>query len=297
MIFLNLPPGVLLTLSHIPFTLRASDGEPIFCDARFIDGADGLPVVIFVHGFKGFKEWGSIPFICESMARRGFYAISFNFSHNGVEGNSGEFTRLDRFERNTFSREVRELQEVVDAVAAGAVPHPEQILSGEIALIGHSRGGGIAILEAGNDPRVRGVAAWGSVADFNRYSPAQRNRWRAGGVFETKNMRTGQIMRLGLTLLDDIEANSDALDIGAAAASLHRPLLILHGEQDLAVRIGDGERLASLGDPAFTEFVPIPRANHTFGAAHPFAGSNPVLDEAIERTAEFFRSRAFGAAT
>ncbi|MEO5929212.1 MAG: alpha/beta fold hydrolase [Candidatus Kapaibacterium sp.] len=286
-----------MALSHIPFPLRASDGEQIFCDAWFIAGADPLPVVIFVHGFKGFKEWGSIPFICESMARRGFYAISFNFSHNGVEGNSEEFTQLEKFSRNTFSREVRELHDVIDAVATGDVPHPERVLPGEIAVIGHSRGGGIAILEAGNDPRVRGVAAWGSVADFNRYSPAQRKRWRDGGVFETKNMRTGQIMPLGVTLLDDIESNSDALDIGAAAASLHRPFLILHGEQDLTVRIENAERLASLGDPAFTEFVPIPRGNHTFGAVHPFAGSNPVLDEAIERTAEFFRARAFSGAT
>src|SRR5205823_7797891 len=89
-------------VSHIPFTLRASDGETLFCDARFPEGTSTpLPVLIFVHGFKGFKDWGWGPHIGESMARSGFYAVAFNFSHNGVEGNSTEFTRLDKFASNT----------------------------------------------------------------------------------------------------------------------------------------------------------------------------------------------------
>jgi dipeptidyl aminopeptidase/acylaminoacyl peptidase len=283
------------TVIHTPFTLTASDGETLHCDARFPAGSgEQLPVVIFVHGFKGFKQWGSIPYICESMARAGFYVIAFNFSHNGIEGASEEFTRLDKFARNTFSREVRELREVVDAVAGGELPEASLADPDRILLIGHSRGGGISLLEARNDPRVKGVAAWASVADFNRYSESQRKRWREAGVFETKNMRTGQIMRLDVTLLDDLETNLDALDVGAAAAALGRPLLILHGEQDLSVRIADGERLASLGDPALTEFVRIPRTNHTFGAVHPFQGPNPVLEEAIERTASFFHERLRG---
>jgi dipeptidyl aminopeptidase/acylaminoacyl peptidase len=278
------------SISHAPFTLRASDGETLYCDARFPADAKGpLPIVIFVHGFKGFKDWGSIPYICESIAGQGFYALSFNFSHNGVEGHSMEFTRLDKFAANTFSREVRELHEVIDAVTAGETPRAELADRERIGTVGHSRGGGITLLEASRDPRVRATAVWASVADFNRYPEAQRRRWRENGHFETKNMRTGQIMRLNVTLLDDLENNPEALDIGRAAASLGRPLLILHGEQDLSVRIEDGETLAGLADPASTEFVPIPRTNHTFGAVHPFQGTNDTLEGAIERTATFFR--------
>jgi len=285
----------LSPVTRISFAVATSDGETLHADARFPDEPPGaLPVVIFVHGFKGFKDWGSIPHICESMARRGFYVVSFNFSHNGVEGNSQEFTRLDKFAANTFSREVRELRELIDAIGNGDLPHAGRADATRIALIGHSRGGGIALLEAARDARVKAVAAWGSVADFNRYSEAQRRRWREAGVFETKNMRTGQIMRLNITLLDDLETNLASLDIPTAAASLGRPLLVLHGEQDLTVRIADGERLGSLGDRSMTEFVPIPRTNHTFGAVHPFQETNPVLEEAIDRTATFFRERIAG---
>jgi dienelactone hydrolase len=280
------------TIVHQRFSIAASDGETLYGDARFpAQGSSALPVVIFIHGFKGFKDWGSIPYICESFARHGFYALAFNFSHNGVEGHSSEFTRLDRFARNTFSREVRELHEIVDAVVARTIPDADRVDAKRIALVGHSRGGGIAILEAARDERVGAVAAWASVADFNRYSEAQKKRWRESGYFETKNMRTGQIMRLDVTLLEDLEKNEALLDVGAAAAALGRPFLILHGEQDLSVKIDNGEALAAKGTAGMTEFIPIPRTNHTFGAVHPFAGTNPVLELAIERTAAFFRHR------
>lgn len=274
-------------ISHTRFTITASDGETLYCDARYRDEADRRPVVIFIHGFKGFKEWGSIPHICESLADRGFYTISFNFSHNGVECDSQEFTRLDKFALNTFSREVREVQEVIGAVNAGSIPRADLADAGAIGLVGHSRGGGIAILAAGRQPEVRALAVWASVADFNRYTDAQRERWRQAGAFETKNMRTGQIMSLDVSLLDDLENNAEALDISRATASLRRPLLILHGEQDLSVRIEDGDRLFTLADERLTEFVHIPRTNHTFGAVHPFEGTNAVLDDAIRRTGEF----------
>jgi dienelactone hydrolase len=273
---------------HELFTLTASDGELIHASARFPREVGGaIPAIIFVHGFKGFKEWGSNPYICESLAGAGFYTISFNFTHNGVEGESDEFTQLEKFEQNTFSREVRELHEVVDAVERGQVPGADR-LGGAIGLLGHSRGGGIVLLEAADDRRIGAVATWAAVSSFDRYSDRQKDLWRQAGFFESKNMRTGQMMRLGRGLLEDIETNAGKLDIRAAAARLARPLLILHGEQDLSVRIEEGEQLRDAADPSMTEFESIPRTAHTFGAVHPFQGSNPDLEHAIERTTQFF---------
>ncbi len=274
-------------IAHAPFTITADDREVLFCDVRCPAEGGPFPVVIFTHGFKGFKEWGSIPYICESLARRGFYTVSYNFSHNGTEGHGEEFTRLDRFAENTFSREVSELRRMVDAVVDGEPPSFQLADPARIGLVGHSRGGGITLLEAWQDERVRAVTVWAAVADFDRYTERQKNAWRRDGYMESKNMRTGQMMRLNLSLLEDLERNRPSLDIGKAAAELHKPLLILHGEQDLTVRIEDGERLAALADPALTEFVPIPGAAHTFGAVHPFEGTNPVLEYAIDRTVSF----------
>lgn len=275
-------------ITTAPFTITADDGESFHCDARYApDAQRELPVIVVIHGFKGFKDWGSFPYVCEELARHGFYVISFNFSHNGVEGSSQEFTRLDLFERNTFTREVREARAVIAAVQAGALPEPDRAARSGITLLGHSRGGGIAILAAADDPRVEYVVTWAAVAGFDRYTDAQKQRWREQGVLESKNMRTGQMMRLGLELLADVEHNSAALDVGAAAERLCRPLLIVHGEQDLSVTIDNGEELARRADPERTQFIRVPRTNHTFGAVHPFNGPTPALTEVIASTVQF----------
>jgi dipeptidyl aminopeptidase/acylaminoacyl peptidase len=277
-------------ITHIPFTFPASDGAIVHCDLRFpTETEHPLPVIVFVHGFKGFKDWGWGPYLTEELARRGFYVVSYNFTYNGVEGDGTEFTRLDLFARNTYSREVRELREVIDTIANGATPQPEMADRDHIGLLGHSRGGGIVLIEASSDDRVRAVTTWGAVSDFNRYTDRQKQLWRQQGYFESKNMRTGQMMRLDVTLLDDLEQNAEALDIGKAAATLGKPLLIMHGEQDLSVRIEEGERLRSLADRSLTEYEAIPRTAHTFGVVHPFEGTTPELEFAIKRTTEFFR--------
>jgi len=284
-------------IRHERFTLGIGGHDVLYCDARFADAVEGpRPVVIFVHGFKGFKDWGSNPHVCSLLARRGFYTIAFNFTRNGVEGHGQDFTRLDRFEENTFSREVAELLEVIDAVEGLRLPHFERVDSERIGLLGHSRGGGIAILGACREPAVRSVSVWGSVATFDRYTEHQKERWRRDGYLESRNMRTGQEMRLGVCVLRDLELHRIELDIERGVRQLGRPLLIVHGEQDLSVRIDDGRRLLAAADPSLTEFEPIAQTGHTFGAVHPFEGSTPALEHAIERTARFF-ARHLGSAT
>lgn len=283
------------SISHIRFNLATEGNEPLRCDVRYaITTLSPLPVVIFAHGFKGFKEWGSIPYICTRLAAVGFYVLSFNFSHNGVEGDSEEFTRLDRFRENTISREVDETIALVDAVSRQAVPDAERIIPSEISLLGHSRGGGIVLLAASRSSKVRRVVTWAAVATFHRYTDAQRRRWREQGYLEVVNGRTGETMQLGEALLDDIESHAEELNVLRAAHDLGRRLLVLHGEQDLSVRIDDAEAIVAAADPALTTFVRLPQTNHTFGAVHPFDGSNPVLDRAIDISTDFLHANTAG---
>jgi hypothetical protein len=53
--------------------------------------------IIFVHGFKGFKDWGFGPYLAKYLSTKGFFVITFNFSHNGVSIPMDEFTELDKF--------------------------------------------------------------------------------------------------------------------------------------------------------------------------------------------------------
>ena len=272
-----------------PFTFRASDGEPISCDIRLPFAGKKFPVLVIAHGFKGFKNWGFFPWLGQAMAARGWYVVQFNFSHNGVEGDSEEFTRLDKFASNTFSREVRELREVITMIEQEETPDAGRADFQRLATLGHSRGGGIALVEGSTDERVKAIATWASVSSFNRYTIDQKERWREEGYLEATNARTGQLMRLDLSLLEDLEEHQEELDVMRAAETLARPLLLVHGEVDLAVTISNAERLAEVADPELTTFVRIPKAGHTIGAVHPFEGTNQQLEQAIEETDTFLR--------
>src|SRR5918999_836715 len=91
---------------------------PILVDVRAGGRDSPRPAVIVLHGFKGFKDWGMFPPFAERLARAGVTAVSPNASGSGVD-DAGEFTLPDRFGHNTFSRELLDLAQVIDALAAG----------------------------------------------------------------------------------------------------------------------------------------------------------------------------------
>src|SRR6267143_427986 len=92
--------------------------EPLHGDLRFQNGAvRKKPVLIICHSFMAFKDWGFFPHAGEQFAEKGFGAITFNFSQNGVEDDEDRITRFDRFEANTISREIADRGAVIDAVA------------------------------------------------------------------------------------------------------------------------------------------------------------------------------------
>jgi len=266
----------------------ASDGEKLRSTLFRSENLGKGPCIVFVHGFKGFKDWGFWPVMGEHFAGHGYVAVSFNFSHNGVGESLTEFDELDRFAENTFSREVREVQEIVKACRDGFFG---DIGDQKIALLGHSRGGGISLAAARQTPEISAVAVWSSVSDFNRYSERHKEKWRKTGYFEVVNQRTGQVMRLNSTLLDDLEEHKDdLLNIEKAARELNRPLLIAHGEQDVSVAVAEGEKLFEWSDKALTEFHVIPKTGHTFGIVHPFAVTTPAFDSVLDKTESFFAS-------
>jgi uncharacterized protein len=172
---------------------------------------------------------------------------------------------------------------VMDALAAGelAVAPPSST-----GLLGHSRGGGMAVLYTSGDPRVRALVTWAAIATVDRWPEAAREAWRRTGVREERNARTGQILPMYLDLLDDVESNAAALDIAGAAARIAVPWLLVHGTGDEAVSVGEGERLAAAAPGA--RFMPVPETGHTFGAAHPWRGSTPELDRVTDATLSFF---------
>ena len=270
---------------HNTFQLESPRGGIINGDVRMREGPPPRTAIVVVHGFKGFKDWGFFPHLCTRLAVEGHAVISFNFSHNGIGPDPELFSDLEGFSRNTISREVDESNHVLKSVAAGELTSRPP---GRIGLLGHSRGGAVAILSAVETPEVDVLATWGAVDHLDRWTETTIREWRETGVMYVLNQRTGQHLPLSIDLLEDYEANRERLDLHSAAASVAAPWLIVHGKEDLTVPVQEGERLANRSGTARLHL--IEEAGHTFEATHPFTGAPQALEEALAASIQHFSS-------
>ena len=267
-------------------SLPGSLGE-ILIDVRAGGRASTRPAVLVLHGFKGFKDWGMFPPLSQRLAQAGFIVVSPNLSGSGVD-DEGDFSLPERFGHNTFSAELEDVRRVIDALMAGqlGVPTPSTL-----GLVGHSRGGGIAVLHAARDPRVRALVTWAAISSVERWPSAQRSSWRAAGRTDIQNARTGQVLPLYTDVLDDIERNASALDIEAAGRRIRIPWLLIHGTEDESVRFAEAERLKAASARPDTRLLPIQGGGHTFGAVHPWRATTSELDTVFDATLAWLTTR------
>lgn len=255
------------------------------------NNSENLPSVFIIHGFKGFKDWGYVPFFAQELADRGFFVVTFNFSHNGIGENPFEFTELEKFANNTISLEVSELYEIIEFYNNGGFGFDGS--KNPIGLIGHSRGGAIALIhtsEANQNnfhTNIQALVLWGTIATFERYTKHQVELWKKQGYLEVINSRTNQVMRLNRTLLDDYEANKERFNLLSCISKIKVPTLIVHGTQDVTVPISEAYQLYKASNKDLTELVEIPSAGHTFNIVHPYEGSNPQFEQVKSKTIDF----------
>ncbi len=270
--------------------IKNAVGNTINMDFRFKEKSSSrMPLLIFCHGFKGFKDWGCFPYMLDRFAEAGIFTVSFNFSLNGTDNdkpNPVDFEKLDNFARNTFTEELNDLGCVIDYLEQNRDIYNYDF--DKLILAGHSRGGGLSILKGAEDKRVKKLAVLASVADFNRYGDETRRIWREKGYIEVLNTRTKQKMRMNVSLLEDLEVNKERLDIREALEKINIPVLVIHGTEDLAVDKGEAEIIYNgLGSKVKSELIILSNTGHTFGAVHPFAGTTQQLEEVMNRIIEF----------
>lgn len=242
--------------------------------------------VVYLHGFKGFKDWGFTPYVGERFMQQGIRLLAMNFSHNGIGSDPMEFTELEKFRENTFSLELDEAIEVIQKYHGGQLFGADAGVT--MGLLGHSRGGGIALLASG-EAAISAVCTWASVATFARYPQHIVDIWRQQGYLDVPNTRTGQRMQLGWAIHEDLMAHMEGrLSLEAAVKRLQKPLCIIHGDADEAVSDDDARAIFEWADAAQAELHIIRDAGHTFGAKHPFAGTHPHLEEVLQHTMSFF---------
>ena len=276
------------------FALITSTGATLRGDirwnTRFTESLkEHLPVVIVCHGFKAFKDWGPFPAIGLYFAEHGLISIVINFSHNGIGENPRKFVEHEKFANNTISIEIDDIKTVLEEITNGCFGLPF-VDRKRIVLLGHSRGGAIALITAKEDNRISAVVAWSTIAHFNRYTDEQKRRWREKGYIQLHSMSNHSLFRINTTLLDDVEQNAERLNIVTAVETLHKPLLIIHGSADIPAKIEEAEQLYAAADKQRTQFVRLEGAGHMYGAKHPYKEESPTLNHVLEITTHWIHT-------
>lgn len=266
------------------FTIVGSGNRTILVDVSFPVNSEQTKVVVFAHGFKGFKDWGPFNKISQYFAAEGFVFVKFNFSHNGTTADDPiNFGDLEAFGNNNFCKELDDLGFVLYWIENNLNPT-------EISLFGHSRGGGISMLKTAEYNRIRKVISWASPSDFSVKIPEERiASWKEKGVAFVYNGRTKQNMPMYYQFYENCIENKERINVKRAIEKLSIPQLIVHGSDDPTVKLAEARNLKKWNSSA--QLSIIKGADHVFGGFHPFDVEefHPHLKEAIDITINFLK--------
>lgn len=252
------------TSNHI---LKRAGNHSIILD-YYVPSGNKKPIIIFAHGYKGFKDWGAWTMMGKALSNAGYCFVKFNFSHNGgTMSDPIDFPNLESFANNNYSKEVKDLNDMIFWAQNNL---SDVALTDKIYLIGHSRAGGIASIVASQNKAVKKLITLASVSDYGTRFPqgSQLTQWKEKGVFYVKNGRTRQDMPHYYQFYEDYINNKHALSIKKAVESLTIPHLIIHGIDDKSVSVEEAIQI-NKWNPRSQIYL-IRAGNHTLGATHPW---------------------------
>ena len=256
-------------------TIQGKHNKPILVDTFYVSNKIPKPVIIFCHGYKGFKDWGAWNIMAKTFAKAGFCFIKFNFSYNGGTAEQPiDFPDLEAFGNNNYTKELDDLETVINWVCENSTLITEANTN-HITLLGHSRGGGIISIKAEEDSRIKNIISLAGVSDFkarfNEGSGAFK-LWKQTGIKFIENGRTKQQMPHYFQFYQDFIKNEDRLTIKRAVSNLKIPHLIIHGSEDTSVSVEEAKVLHKWNSNSTLKI--IDDANHVFGTCHPWEKDN-----------------------
>lgn len=259
------------TIKRDNIEIQSLAGKKILFDITYHPSKGKQPLIVFAHGFKGFKDWGHFNLIAEEFAKEGYAFCKLNFSHNGTTPEFPcDFIDLEAFGHNNFTKELLDLDSLFTYTQSEKFQKEFPFIQpSSLYLIGHSKGGSTSIICSHKDKRVTKLISWAAVANIvTRYSFDEIGVWKKEGVQYIFNSRTNQQMPLYYQLAEDVLNHQSDYDIPSIVPQIDIPWLILHGENDETVSIEEAHLLHQK-QPKSTLGI-IKGGDHTFNGAHPW---------------------------
>ena len=184
------------------------------------------PMVMFCHGFGGSKEGPLFEITADSLCAHGIASIRFDFNgHGETEGD---------FQQMTVPNEIEDAKKVYEYVR-------DLRYVSDIAIVGHSQGGVVAAMTAGD----LGDEAFKAVVLLAPAAVLRDDAIRGNTMGKTYNpLDPPEFVELwgGKRLGRDYIKSAFYLPIYETAAKYHGPALIIHGTADHVVPYTYGER-------------------------------------------------------
>lgn len=246
------------------------------------------PLLVFCHGFNGFKDWGAFNLMSDYFVQKGFQFVKFNFSHNGTSPDFPiDFVDLEAFGNNNFEKELDDIEALL--VHLRKVSFADCLDFENLFFIGHSKGGATALAYTLANPDIISCATLAGVLDpISRYGKANDAQWKEKGVKFVVNGRTKQKMPLYYQLVENTQKIKDRLDIRNLLQSDKRKMLFIQGGKDEAVPVSEINLVKDLSNCTVSI---IEEANHVFGASHPYTSTvlPDDLQNALSQITNFFQ--------
>lgn len=273
-------------------SLPGLHGRPIPTDVIYSEEGDNKPVLLFCHGYKGFKDWGAWNLMAEEFAKKGILFIKFNFAFNGgTLEEPVDFPDLDAFGENTYTKELDDLEVLINWICSEDFPYGNLCDRSRLTLMGHSRGGGVVVVKAGEDERIQKLITLSAVSDFGDRFPKgeELEAWKKEGIAYIENSRTKQQMPHLFDFYEDFKANEERLTISKSAKRLQIPTLVIHGTADTTVELENAQNLQEWIKNS--EMFLLEGSDHVFEASHPWEKDElpPAMEKIIDKAAEFIK--------
>jgi dienelactone hydrolase len=273
--------------------IEGKHGKPIVTDVCFKPNQQPKPIVVFCHGYKGFKDWGAWNLVAERFAEEGFFFIKFNFSHNGGTPEQPiDFPDLQAFAQDNYTKQLDDLQSVIDWISTTKQFHSNADVK-QLNLIGHSRGGGVTAIKAAEEKKVKSLITWNGVSDFgSRFPEGEKlEQWKKEEYYYVENGRTKQKMPHHIQFYEDYQAHKNRLSIESAVKNITIPFLIIHAEGDTFVEVKEAKKLESFNTK--NKLFLIKESNHVFNTKHPWENEklSSDLNQVVEKTISFIKNQ------
>lgn len=274
-------------MTHYEGIYIGSNNKVAGYDIRYSN--EKRPLIIFCHGFKGFKDWGTFNLIADYFVEAGYHFAKLNFSHNGTSVDSPvDFVDLEAFGNNNFERELFDIDALLQQLKTESFSAHLDLEN--LLLIGHSRGGATALTYTLQNKFVKKCATLAAVINVvKRYGNSKDKRWKEEGVKYVLNGRTKQSMPIYYQLTENTQKLKSILNIQENLKTDERTFLLVHGTNDEAVLPNEIDTVKNLKN--VNTFL-IDGANHVFGGSHPYLDKKipKETEVALGRILEYFNS-------